>query len=184
MRFTEWGFGMHLRDAQRDMRRAYVNGGVGIFVSGLVWVIAGTVTSYVDLFSGMATLFFGGMLIHPLSLFLARRVFHRGRARALNPMEMLALQSTAFLIIGLAIAYLVSGTYGDWFFAIALAVVGARYLVFQTVYGMRLYVMLGLVLIAISAVVFWPGITPAFVAFAGGATELLISAFILLPAKR
>ena len=104
---------MHLRDTQRDMRRAYVNGGVGIFVSGLVWVIAGTVTSYVDLFSGMATLFFGGMLIHPLSLFLARGVYRRGRARAPNPMEMLTLQSTAFLIIGLAIAYLVSGTYGD-----------------------------------------------------------------------
>lgn len=73
---------MHLREAQRDMRRAYVNGGVGIFVSGLLWVIAGAVTSYVDLFSGMATLFFGGMLIHPLSLFLAWRVYHRGSARA------------------------------------------------------------------------------------------------------
>lgn len=97
---------------------------------------------------------------------------------------MLALQSTAFLIIGLVIAYLVSGTYGDWFFAIALAVVGARYLVFQTVYGMRLYVMLGLALIAISAIAFWLNVTPAFVAFAGGATELLISAFILVPANR
>jgi hypothetical protein len=28
---------MHLGEAQRDMRRAYVNGGVGIFASGLVW---------------------------------------------------------------------------------------------------------------------------------------------------
>ncbi len=175
---------MHLREAQRDMRRAYVNGGVGIFVSGLVWVIAGAVTFYVDLFSGMAALFLGGMLIHPLSLLLARRVFYRGRARAPNPMEMLALQSTAFLIIGLAIAYLVSGTYGDWFFAIALLAVGARYLVFQTVYGMRLFLMLGLVLIIIAAVALWFGITPAFVALAGGATELLCSAFILVPAKR
>jgi hypothetical protein len=175
---------MHLRDAQRDMRRAYVNGGVGIFVSGLLWVIAGTVTFYVNLFSGMATLFFGGMLIHPLSLFLALRVYHRAKGRTPNPLEMLALQSTAFLIIGLVIAYLVSGTYGDWFFAIALAVVGARYLVFQTVYGMRLYVMLGLALIAISAIAFWLNVTPAFVAFAGGATELLVSAYILVSAKR
>ena len=175
---------MHLKDAQRDMRRAYVNGGVGIFVSGLVWVIAGAVTFYVNLFSGMATLFFGGMLIHPLSLFLARRVYHRGRARAPNPLEMLALQSTAFLFIGLAIAYLVSGTYADWFFAITLLAVGARYLVFQTVYGMRLFLMLGLALITIAAVALWLGIAPAFVAFAGGATELLISAFILVPAKR
>jgi hypothetical protein len=175
---------MHLREAQRDMRRSYVNGGVGIFVSGLVWVIAGTVTVYAGLFSGMATLFFGGMLIHPLSLWLARRVFYRGRARTPNPMEMLALQSTAFLIIGVAIAYLVSGTYGDWFFAIALLAVGARYLVFQTVYGMRMFLLLGLVLIIIAAAALWFDIAPAFVAFAGGATELLCSAFILVPAKR
>ena len=175
---------MHLREAQRDMRRAYVNGGVGIFVSGLVWVIAGAATFYVDLFSGMAALFFGGMLIHPLSLLLARRVYHRGRARAPNPLEMLALQSTAFLIIGLAIAYLVSGTYSDWFFAIALLTVGARYLVFQTVYGMRFYLILGAGLIAIAAAALWFGMAPAFVALAGGATELLCSAVILVPAKR
>jgi hypothetical protein len=49
---------------------------------------------------------------------------------------------------------------------------------------MRLYVMLGLVLIAIAAIAFWLNVTPAFVAFAGGATELLTSAFILVPAKR
>jgi hypothetical protein len=49
---------------------------------------------------------------------------------------------------------------------------------------MHLYVMLGLVLIAIAAVALWLGIAPAFVALAGGATELLISAFILVPAKR
>jgi hypothetical protein len=175
---------MHLREAQRDMRRAYVNGGVGIFVSGLVWVIAGAATFYVDLFSGMAALFFGGMLIHPLSLLLARRVYHRGRAGAPNPLEMLALQSAAFLIIGLAIAYLVSGTYSDWFFAIALLTVGARYLVFQTVYGMRFYLILGAGLIAIAAAALWFGMVPAFVALAGGATELLCSAFILVPAKR
>lgn len=175
---------MHLGEAQRDMRRAYVNGGVGIFVSGLVWVIAGVVTLYAGLFYGMAALFFGGMLIHPLSRLLARRIFYRGRSRTPNPMEMLALQSTAFLIIGLVVAYLVSGTYGDWFFAIALLAVGARYLVFQTVYGMRLFVVLGLVLIIIAAAALWGGMDPAFVALAAGATELLCSAFILMPAKR
>jgi hypothetical protein len=97
---------------------------------------------------------------------------------------MLALQSAAFLIIGLAIAYLVSGTYSDWFFAIALLTVGARYLVFQTVYGMRFYLILGAGLIAIAAAALWFGMAPAFVALAGGATELLCSAFILVPAKR
>ena len=175
---------MHLGEAQRDMRRAHVNGGAGIFVSGLVWVIAGLVTLNVDIFAGMATLFFGGMTIHPLSVLIARRVYQRGKPRSPNPMEMLALQSTAFLILGLVIAYLVSDTHQDWFFPIALLTVGARYLVFQTIYGMRLYLVLGVILIAIAAVAIWLGITPAFVALTGGGIELLCAAIMLVPAKR
>lgn len=175
---------MHLGEAQRDMRRAYVSGGVGILVSGLIWVAAGLVTLNVDMLAGMMTLFLGGTTIHPLSVLLARRVYQRGKVRSPNPMEMLALQSTAFLIIGLVVAYLVSGTHEEWFFPIALLTVGARYLIFQTVYGMRLYLVLGIALIALAAFAMGLGITPAYVALAGGATELLCAAIILLPAKR
>ena len=100
-------------------------------------------------------------------------------------METLALQSTAFLIIGLVIAYLVSGTFSQWFFSIALLTVAARYLVFQTVYGMRLYLILAIVLIFIASLAFWmPGVTPAFIALTAGIIELLCSALILVPAKR
>jgi hypothetical protein len=48
---------------------------------------------------------------------------------------------------------------------------------------MRFYLILGAGLIAIAAAL-WFGMAPAFVALAGGATELLCSAFILVPAKR
>ena len=100
-------------------------------------------------------------------------------------METLALQSTAFLIIGLVIAFLVSGTFSQWFFSIALLTVAARYLVFQTVYGMRLYLILGVVLMCIASMAFWmPGVTPAFIALTAGIIELLCSALILVPAKR
>jgi hypothetical protein len=176
---------MHLGEAQRDMRRAYVNGGVGIFASGLVWTLSGLVTMNISLTAGMGTLFFGGMAIHPISIWLARSVYRRGKTRSPNPMEMLALQSTAFLIIGLVIAYLVSSTFSHWFFSIALLTVAARYLVFQTVYGMRLYLILGVVLMFIASLAFWmPGFTPAFIALTAGIIELLCSALILVPAKR
>jgi hypothetical protein len=39
---------MHLGEAQRDMRQAYVNGGVGIFASGLVWTLSGLVTMNIN----------------------------------------------------------------------------------------------------------------------------------------
>jgi hypothetical protein len=49
---------------------------------------------------------------------------------------------------------------------------------------MRLFSVLGVALILIATAGLWGGMDPAFVAFAGGATELLCSAFILVPAKR
>lgn len=176
---------MEFIEAQRDMRRAYVNGGLGVLVSGIVWVLSGLVTQNVSLQYGMASLFFGGMAIHPLSLLLAKLLFKRERPVASNPLEMLALQSTPFLIIGLVVGYIVSDANPDWFFAIALLAVGARYLVFQTIYGMRHYVVLGVLLIAFGFVAIWYlKLPPHAVAIAGGLTELLFSAALLKSPER
>ncbi len=176
---------MDFSEAQRDMRRAYANGGVGVLVSGIVWVIAGLVTQNVGLQYGMAALFFGGMAIHPLSLLLVRLLFKREKAGASNPLEMLALQSTPFLVVGLLVAYVVSDSHSNWFFAIALLAVGARYLVFRTIFGMRHYIMLGVVLIAIGFAAVWYLDLPAYlVAIVGGVTELLFSVIILRNQER
>lgn len=171
---------MEFIDLQRDMRRAYVNGGLGVLVSGIVWVVAGLVTQIMTLQAGMAALFFGGMAIHPLSLLLEKLTFKREKVMASSPLEMLALQTTPFLVIGLVIAYVVSDAYPDWFFAIALLAVGGRYLVFQTIYGLSHYVVLGAVLIAIGFVSIWfLRLPPYQVAIAGGVIELLFSVAIL-----
>jgi len=176
---------MHLGEAQRDMRHAYVNGGVGILVSGLVWAVVGLVAYKWGLAPAMVTLVAGGILIHPLSLLLARKFFRRGRTRSPNPMEMLALQSTAFVIVGLAVAYLVRDSYGDWFFAITLLAVGGRYLVLQTVYGMRVFMVLGALLIAVGCIgILWSAFPPFAVALAAGTIEMICATLMLAPAKR
>lgn len=172
---------MDFGEAQKDMRRAYVNGGLGVLVSGIIWVIAGLVTQNATLTYGMAALFFGGMAIHPVSLLLEKLIYRREKAVVSNPLEMLALQTTPFLIIGLVIGYVVvNSDRPDWFFAIALLAVGARYLVFQTVYGLRHYIVLGAVLIAVGFVSIWfHRLPPHQIAIAGGIIELLFSVIIL-----
>ncbi len=171
---------MEFADLQRDMRRAYVNGGIGVLVSGIVWIVAGLVSQNITLKAGMFALFFGGMAIHPLSLLLEKLTFKRDKTMASNLLEMLALQTTPFLIIGIVVAYVVSDAHADWFFAIALLTVGARYLVFQTIYGIRHYIVLGVVLIAVGFVSIWLlRLPPHLVAIAGGVIELLVSVAIL-----
>ena len=56
---------MHLGEAQRDMRRAYVNGGVGIFASGLVWTLSGLVTMNNSLIAGFIELLCSALILVP-----------------------------------------------------------------------------------------------------------------------
>lgn len=56
---------MHLGEAQRDMRRAYVNCGVGIFASGLVWTLSGLVTMNISLIAGLIELLCSALILVP-----------------------------------------------------------------------------------------------------------------------
>jgi hypothetical protein len=56
---------MHLGEARRDMRRAYVNGGVGIFASGLVWTLSGPVTMNISLIAGLIELLCSALILVP-----------------------------------------------------------------------------------------------------------------------
>ncbi len=171
---------MNFNAAQNEMRRAYVNGGIGVLVSGIVWVIAGLVTQNISFQFGMAALFFGGMAIHPVAVLIERVAYKRNKVTALNPMEMLALQTTPILFVGLFAGFLVSKDNPDWFFGIALLAVGARYLIFQTIYGMRHYAVLGFALIAVGFAAIWfVKMPPHLVAITGGVIELFFSIALL-----
>jgi hypothetical protein len=171
---------LEIKAAQREVRLAYVNGGVGVLVSALVWIVAGLVTQIVSLNAGMAALFFGGMAIHPVSLLLVRQVFKKPAIEKPNPLEALALQSTPMIFVGLFVAFAVSDTYRDWFFAIALLAIGARYLIFQTIYGLWHYAVLGIVLMAIGFVsMLFFSLAPQWVALIGGGAEIVFAIIIL-----
>ena len=62
---------MIVEEYQADLRRAYVNGGPGAIISGIVWLAAGmTAKLNTDIATGFYVLFFGGMLIFPISKLL------------------------------------------------------------------------------------------------------------------
>ena len=63
-----------------------------------------------------------------------------------NPLGGLAGESTVWLLTGCCIAYGAHLLKGNWFFPAMLLVIGARYVAFQTVYGMRAYWVLGALL--------------------------------------
>jgi len=138
---------MNFKEAQEEMRLAYLNGATGIFTSGIIWLIAGITAIYATNQTSIMVFFFGGMLIHPLSVVLDKILGYSGKHSKENPLGRLALESTILLFIGLFIAYTIFFKNANFFYPIMLLTIGGRYLIFQTIYGLRWYWILGVVLI-------------------------------------
>ena len=137
---------MSVTEAQSDMRQGYRSGATGILASALAWFTAAGVAALTSPQKGIWALLIGGMLIHPVGLLICKLLGSRGTHTKGNPFGLLAGASTFWLIFCLPIAYLLSARQSNLFFPAMLLIIGGRYLVFATIYGMRLYWALGLAL--------------------------------------
>lgn len=169
---------MNFREAQQDMRKAYYGGGPGAFVSGIIWLTAGITAVFSTQQISVLIFFFGGMLIHPLGMLLSKALKRSGKHTKGNPLTALAMESTILLFIGLFIAYVILQVNSDWFFSIMILIIGSRYLLFSSLYGMRIYYIFGGALIAAG----FGGIllSPPFylIGIVGGVIEIVFSILI------
>lgn len=177
--------GPGIGEAQRDMRSGYVGGAPGVLVSGLVWLAAASVAHFVSFETSMLALFVGGMLIHPVSVLLARFVLRAPAAHPKNPLSMLALQSTVMLMAGFLLAWVISHNEPGWFYPAMLLVIGSRYFTFATVYGSWAFIALGSVLVALGslAIIVFDA-PPVMMAAAGGAIEVVFALLLFVLAAR
>ena len=143
---------MTITEAQRDIGRAFVGGGPGVFVSAMIWFTAAYVEATQGIRPAFILLFFGGMLIFPLSLLAARFLFGRAKEATDNPLGMVALESTIAMIGGLFAAWLMLRFEPDYVFPLAAIAVGTHYAVFKTVYGDRMFWLLGALITAVGLV--------------------------------
>ncbi len=138
---------MTVEEAQCDIRTAFAGGFVGQFVSALLWAASGVLSVTVGTREAMFALVVGGMFIFPLTAVGLRILGYRGRVADGNPLGGLGWQS-AFVVplcipvIAAAAAYRV-----DWFYPAFMIVVGAHYLSFVTLYGMRMFAVLAAILV-------------------------------------
>jgi hypothetical protein len=161
---------LNIARAQEQMRHAYFGGAPGMLVSAAVWAAAGAVASGGAFTHAVWTLFVGGMAIHPLGLLLAKALGRPGGAKG-NPLDRLALESTITMILALPLAYGLSLQRADWFFPAMLLVIGGRYVVFASIYGLRPYWACGAVLAAAAYGAAAMRLAPASAAFTGAAVE-------------
>ena len=159
---------MVISEAQNDLRRAYVGGGPGVVFSGIVWLVATWTQNNQGVGAGFAALFFGGMLIFPVSKILCRLAFHRSNESPNNPFGMTVLESTIAMVGGLFAAWLFLASRPELVFPLAAIAVGTHYFIFKTVYGDRTFWLLASIVTAI-------GLADIFVSQMQGSTALLVA---------
>jgi hypothetical protein len=174
---------MKFEDAQKDMNFSYFGGATGVLASGLIWCVAGLVTLLYSNQSSMLTLFIGGMFIHPIAILLSKLLKRSGAHHSENPLGKLALESTIILFVGLFLAFYVAKLQVEWFYPIMLMIIGVRYLVFNTLYGAKIYWVLGALLMFSGMLCILLGANFVTGAFIGGATEVLFSILIFNQSK-
>lgn len=173
---------MLVSDAQRDITRAYVGGGPGLVYSGLIWLAAGYAQSRYGIGFAFLVLFAGGTVIYPVGVLLSRHVFRRAAEAKDNPLGMAALESTICMIGGLFTAWLMLPLKPAFVFPLAAIAVGTHFAVFKTVYGDRLFWLLGALLTGIGMAGIFAGAPAPVVVFGVAATEIIFGVILTVRA--
>ncbi len=182
-----------IEGAQRELRRAYLRGGPGTFISGLVWLVAGAAAHQRGVRAGFLLLYFGGMLIFPLSQLITRGLLREpthqaGTLGARIVGNNLSNYRSYPRIVGETVVPMLGGLLGAWLllpyrpllvFPVAAVAVGAHYFGFRSAYGDRTFWLLGSILCAIGLIPIFLITAPAhMVAYAVSGVELLIGLWL------
>jgi hypothetical protein len=144
---------MDVQDAQREMRFVYIGGFWGQLVSSVIWLVSATLGTWVSPRASILTVVIGGFFIFPLTHMLLRLSPRRASVSTENPFTSLGMQVAFVLPLSMLLLVPVGLYRLNWFFPALMVLVGAHYLPFATLYGMRMFLFLAGILIATGVVI-------------------------------
>lgn len=139
---------MLITDAQREIRHAYLGGFMGQLVSGVLWLATAVMATWGSPRSAIILVVIGGMLIFPLTRLGLAAIRHPVTITPGNPMNGLAMQVAFTLPLSLPVVGAAALYRLDWFFPAFMIVLGAHYLPFVFLYGMRMFAVLCALLVS------------------------------------
>ena len=144
---------MDIRDAQREVRSVYTGGFWGQLVSSVIWLVAAALGTWETPKASILAVVGAGFFIFPLTHMLLRLSPHRASVSAENPFTSLGMQVAFVLPFSMLLLVPVGHYRLNWFFPALMVLVGAHYLPFATLYGMRMFLFLAGILIATGVVI-------------------------------
>ncbi len=169
---------MTIAEAQLEVRSTYMGGFVGQLVSGTLWLLSCGLTAWVSRRAGITAFVLGGMFIFPMTQLGLRLM---GRAASLspgNPFRELAMEVAFLVPLQLPLVGAATLHNADWFYPAAAVVVGAHYLPFAFVYGMRLFIPLAGILVATGVGIGWYAPDQGLLAGWLAASAMILFAFL------
>jgi hypothetical protein len=146
-RSLDKGDKVNVAEAQRDMRIGLMGGFMGQLVSGLLWLASAAFATWGTQRSAITILVVAGFFIFPLTKLGLRLIGHRARVSPDNPLNGLGMQAAFVLPLSLLVVAAATLYRIGWFYPAFMIVLGAHYLPFVTLYGMRLFYVLAGVLV-------------------------------------
>jgi len=149
--------------AQREMRTRFVGGFYGQLVSGLLWLTSATLATWSTPRAAILTALLGGFFIFPLTELFVRL----GGAKPLSQLsDLRTLGPQVALVMPLCMPLLIPVTQYrlNLFFPAVMILLGAHYLPFVFLYGMRMFWALAAMILGAGTFLLYRGTT-----FSGGA---------------
>jgi hypothetical protein len=129
---------MNIAEAQKEIRSHFAGGFYGQLVSSAIWAISASLAALVSSSAAIAALVFGGFLIFPITELLAR--FNRAPALSrTNELKWLGMQIAFVLPVSMVLLIPVVRYNVHLFYPAMMVLLGAHYIPFVFLYGMRVY---------------------------------------------
>lgn len=144
---------MLVQDAQREIRTVFVGGFWGQLVSSLIWFASAALGTWSTPRAAILTLVIGGIFIFPLTQLFLRITGRPSNLSSSNPLQQLAMQIAFTLPLSMLLLAPVTAFRLHWFYPGLMILVGAHYLPFTFLYGMRMFSLLGAILVASGVVI-------------------------------
>lgn len=138
---------MDIAAAQHEVRTRFVGGFYGQLVSGILWLASASMGSWGSARAAIVTLVVGGFFIFPVTDALIRLVERKGPLSRDNALHFLGMQVAFVLPLSMPLLVPVTLHRLEWFYPAMMILLGAHYLPFVFLYGMRMFAVLAAVLV-------------------------------------
>lgn len=138
---------MTINEAQSEIRTRFVGGFYGQLVSGALWLTSAGLAVSSGPRPSIITLLVGGFFIFPATELLIRVAGERVPISPGNALRSLGMQIAFVLPLSMPLLLPVGLYRLNWFYPAMMILLGAHYLPFVFLYGMRMFAVLAFLLV-------------------------------------